>query len=245
MKKLILIFVVTVFLFSAVNGDVYIKTKTHTDAIKMMGSSQPAKDEFVEQWIGNNVYTNITKKQSVIIDLSKKVLYILMHGDKTYVESTLPLDMKNLLPEQVAQMMSMMKLSIKVTPTTETKVINKWKCVAYNMDMSMMMMNMKSKVWVTKDVPFDWKKFQQQFGVETFKALMASMQIGDDAISEFKKIQGFQIKTDMVMTLMGQNIKVTSEVLEITTKSAPAGIYSIPADYKKSSKLSLQQLRNK
>jgi len=245
MKKIILIMVISLFLFTFVSADVYVKTKTHTDAMEIMGQKQPAKDEVVEQWIGNNIYSNITSKQTMIIDMGKKMVYILLHSDKTYVETTLPLDMKKLLPAQAAQMMSMMKLTLKINPTNETKVINKWKCVGYDMDMSMMMMSMKSKIWVTKDVPFDWKKFQDKFGIESFKATMASMQIGDDVINEMKKIQGFQVKTDMTMTIMGQSVKITSDVIEIAKRSAPASAYTIPADYKKSDKLSMGALRGK
>ncbi len=245
MKKIILIMVISVFFFTFVSGDVYVKTKTHTDAMEIMGQKQPAKDEVVEQWIGDKIYANITSKQTMIIDMGKKMVYIIMHSNKSYVETSLPLDMKKLLPEQAAQMLSMMKLTLKVTPTTDTKVINKWKCIGYDMDMSMMMMSMKSRIWVTKDVPFDWKKFQDMFGIESFKATMASMQIGDDVINEMKKIQGFQVKTEMTMTIMGQSVKITSDVVEISKKSAPAGVYTIPADYKKSEKLSMGALRGK
>lgn len=245
MKKIFMIMVISVFFFTFVSGDIYVKTKTHTDAMEIMGQKQEAKDEIIEQWIGDNIYTNITSKQTMIIDMSKKMVYILLHGTKSYVETSLPLDMKKLLPEQAAQMLSMMKLTLKVTPTTETKVINKWKCVGYDMDMSMMMMSMKSRIWVTKDVPFDWKNFQNKFGIESFKATMASMQIGDEVIEEMKKIQGFQVKTEMTMTIMGQSVKITSDVLEIAKKSPPANVYTIPADYKKSEKLSMGALRGK
>ncbi len=245
MKKIFLIMVISMFLFTFVSGDVYVKTKTHTDAMEIMGQKQPAKDEVVEQWLGDNIYANITSKQTMIIDMGKKKVYILLHSSKSYVETSLPLDMKKLLPEQAAQMMGMMKLTLKVNPTNETKVINNWKCTGYDMDMSMMMMSMKSRIWVTKDVPFDWKKFQDQFGIESFKATMASMQIGDEVIDEMKKIQGFQVKTDMTMTIMGQSVKITSDVVEIAKKSPPASVYTIPADYKKSEKLSMRALSGK
>lgn len=243
MKKLILVLTLVFFTIAFLSADIYIRTKTHTDAVNMMGTEQPAKDEIVVQWIGDGIFTNITKKQSIIIDLKKKVMLMLMHGSKTYVETTLPLDMKKLLPEQVVKMMGMMKVKIKVTPTTETKTINKWKCIGYDMEMDMMMMKMKSRLWITQDVPFDWNKFQEQMGLETFKAAMAQMDIDENALNEFRKLKGFQIASALTMSVMGQDIKVTSEVLEITKKSAPAGIYKVPVDYKKTSKLSMGNLR--
>ncbi|MEN8153771.1 MAG: DUF4412 domain-containing protein [Acidobacteriota bacterium] len=243
MKKLILVLTLVFFTFTLLTADINIKTKNHTDAANIMGKQQPAKDEIVEQWVGDGIYTNITAKQSVIIDLKKKMMYMLLHNDKTYVETTLPLDMKKLLPEQVVQMMGMMKVKISVTETAEKKTIKGWKCTGYDMEMNVMMMSIKSRLWVTQDVPFDWKKFQEQMGLETFKLAMAQMEMSEDALNEFKKIKGFQVASELTMNIMGQNVKSTTEVLEITKKPAPAGIYEVPADYKKSSKLSMGQLR--
>lgn len=243
MKKLFVILTIIIVPVSFLTADIYIKTKTHTGEMNFMGKKTPAKDQISEQWLGNKIYANFTQKQIIIIDLNKKVLYMINPSEKTYVETTLPLDMKKLLPQQLASMMSMMKLSIKVTPTTETKVINGWKCKGYDMDMDVMMMKMKSRLWTTLDVPFDWKKFRDEMGMETFKAAMASMNIGDEALNEFKKINGFQISSKMTMTVMGQNVDVTSNVLEISKKPAPAGIYLVPKGFKKIDKLSMSSLK--
>ncbi len=240
MKKILIIITIILVSVSFLTADIYIKTKTHTNEMNFMGKKTPAKDVISEQWLGNKIYTNVTDKQIIIIDLNKNVIYMVNPSDKTYVETTLPLDMKKLLPAQVASMMSMMKMTIKVTPTSETKVIKGWKCKGYDMDMNMTMMTMKSRLWVTKDVPFDWKKFRDEMGLETFKAAMASMSIGEDAINEFKKIDGFQVASKMTMSIMGQNVVTTSEVQEISKKAAPAGIYKVPAGYKKVEKIHMK-----
>jgi len=233
MKKLVLAFIVVLAVAFLLPADVYIKTKMHTDP--MMG--QPAKDEIMEQWVGNNQLANKTGDRVMIMDMNRKLMLIISMKDKTYVEATLPLDMTKLLPKEAAQMMSMFKVTVKVAANGQTKKINKWNCTGYDVDMTVMM-PMKMKVWATTEVPFDWKMFSNMY------ANVSKMQFMDDAaISEFMKINGYQIASEMTMDMMGTQIKVTSQVEEITQKPAPAGIYSVPAGFTKKPTLSMEDMR--
>jgi hypothetical protein len=65
----------------------------------------------------------------------------------------------------------------------------------------------------------------------------------DTAIAEFMKIAGHQVASEMTMNMMGANMKITTQVTEITKKDAPAGIYTVPAGFSKKDNLSLQDLR--
>jgi hypothetical protein len=46
---------------------------------------------------------------------------------------------------------------------------------------------------------------------------------------------------EMSMNIMGQEMKSTSQVLEISKKSAPAGIYSVPQGYTKQDRLTMRR----
>ena len=232
----------TVFLVLTVSvllsADVYIKSNVHTDAFAMMGQNQPAKDEVMEQWIGDKKLVNKTGDKIMIMDMNKNVMFIVNPKEKSYVETTLPLDMSKLVPKEASQMLSMMKVTVKVTPNGQTQKINKWNCSGYDVDMNMMMMQMKMKVWATTDVPFDWKAFAKMY------ANVAKMQFMDDnAIAEFLKINGHQVASEMTMNVMGADMKITTQVVEITKKDAPAGVYAVPPGFTKKDNLSLQDLR--
>jgi hypothetical protein len=45
----------------------------------------------------------------------------------------------------------------------------------------------------------------------------------------------------MTMNMMGANMRVTTEVVEVSQKPAPAGTYSVPVGYKKQDKLTIKQ----
>lgn len=239
MKKLILVVTLVVISFAFLNADVYIKTTNHTDAFEMMGQKQPAKDQVSEQWIGDNKFAQTAEGQTMVMDLNKDVIYVIYPDSKTYVEAKLPLDMTKLVPEQMAAMMSMMKMTVAVSPTSETKKIGNWNCKGYDVTMTMSMMTMKMKSWVTQEVPFDWKAFSEKMFPQVMK-LSGSMGMDENAIKEFKKIEGFQVAMEMTMNMMGQDMKITSKVLEISKKPAPAGIYSVPPGYTKQDKLTFK-----
>lgn len=243
MKKLILIATLVVISFTFLHADVYIKSKVHTDAIEIMGQKQPAKDEITEQWIGNNTFAQKMAAQSTVVDLDKNLMYIIFHASKSYVEAQLPLDLSKLLPPEMAPMLQMIKVTIKVAPSGETKKIGNWNCQGYHVNMNVTMMEMKMKIWATTDVPFDWKKFQDKMYPAVMKATMAQMNLDEAAINEFKKIKGFQVASEINMAVMGTNVGVTSQVLEISKKPAPAGIYAPPPGYSKKDKLSMTDMK--
>jgi hypothetical protein len=238
MKKILFAVFVILTISFFLQADVYIKSNVHTDAFTMMGQNQPAKDEAMEQWIGSNRMVSISKDKIMIMDAAKNVMYIVNPKEKSYVQTSLPLDMNKLVPKEMAPMMAMMKMTVKVTPNGKTQKVNKWNCSGYDVDMTMSMMQMKMKVWATSEVPFDWKAYTKMY------ANLAKMQFMDDAsIAEFNKINGYQIASEMTMNMMGSDMKVTTTVTEITKKEPPAGLYSVPAGFAKKESLSMEDMR--
>jgi len=235
MKKILF----TVFLLLAVSiflsADVYIKTNVHTDAM----ANRPPSDMVMESWVGNNQLAIITGDKITILDMTKNMMFLVNAKDKSFVETSLPLDMSKLVLKEMAPMLAMMKITAKVTPNGKTQKIGKWNCGGYDIDMSVSMMQMKMKVWATTDVPFDWKAYNKMY------SNMAKMKNMDDSsIAEFNKIVGYEVFSEMTMSIMGNNVKVTTQVEEITKKDAPANVYNVPAGFTKKGTLSLQDLRS-
>ncbi len=103
MKKLFACLALVLVAALSLSADVYVKMKTHTDAVNVMGQTKPASDSFTEQWIGEDKFAMIGD-QSVVIDLKKNLGYIIDHKTKSYLEMPLPLDMMKLLPPEAAGM---------------------------------------------------------------------------------------------------------------------------------------------
>jgi hypothetical protein len=242
MKKILVMLVIVAVAALSLSADVYIKTKTHTDAMSVMGQNTPASDAISESWISDKVFVTITADQSIIIDLGKNLAYMVNPKSKTYVETPLPLDFTKILPPQAAAMAGMLKMTATVTPTTETKKIGSWNCTGYDVDLTIMGMAMKMRSWVSADVPFDFADFNTKFLANMLKG---QMRLDDASAKEFAKMKGYQIASDMTGDIMGAKMHTASEVLEITKKAAPAGVYAVPAGFTKTATLNLEDLQKR
>lgn len=249
--SLLTILVCLVFAAAQARADVFMKQKTHTDAFQMMGKSQPAKDEIMTFWLGDNkVRTDMeSAKTSSILLSDKKLMYMIDHNKMQYAE--MPLDFDKMLQEAAAAqtddpekakamekmpgfMKNMMKgatgeMSAKVTETGETKKIGDWNCRKYLIEMNMGMAGTtKSEAWATEDLKIDYTK-----AFTAANAMMASMPGFEKIIQEMKKVKGVVVYQTAKVKMMGSELTSTTELIEAVDKAAPAGNYDIPAGYKK------------
>ena len=241
MKKMVFA-ALTLLLLLAIPAaaDIYIKQISHTDAFAMMGQEQPARDDTIHMWMGKDKMAVETPQMKVVIDLAENVMFWISHRDKSYVKMALPLDMEQYFPAQMTQLMKNVKVT--VTATDEKQKIGEWDCQAYEMVMNIMMMDMKQKIWASTDVPFDWQEYSLKM---LPKLSQATMGLPEEAVQEMSKIQGFQIKTETLMDVPGNEMKSWQEVQEITKKDAPEGTYAPPDGYSKKDKLDVMDIQRR
>ena len=243
MKRTITAILCVLTIASFASADIYIKSKVHSDPVSFMGQNQPAKDSVSEQWMGTDKFATLSDQNASVIDLSKNVMYIINHKAKTYIEAKLPFDFASLMPPQMAQMMQgMMKMTVTVSPTGGKKTIGSWACDEYDVTMNMMMMPMKMKVYATTNVPFDLAAYMTKvYGT----MLKSQFRLDDASVKEMMKVKGFWIASETSMEMMGANMRTTNEVVEISQKTPPAGVYGVPAGYAKQDKFTMQDMQNK
>jgi hypothetical protein len=232
-------------------ADIYMKQKVHTDELKVMGQTQPAKDEISVIWLGENLARmDQGAATSSILLGEKKILYMLDHNKKTYAE--MPLDLDKMFDEaagaaagddpEVAEakkkmpafMKNLMKgamgsMSAKVTETGETKKIGSWNCRKYLIEMDMGMAGKTtSEAWATEDLKIDYGLY-----FTSANAMLASQPGFDKIVKEMQKVKGVIVYQTAKVRVMGSDVTSTTELLECSDKSAPAGNYDVPAGYKK------------
>jgi hypothetical protein len=242
MKKLTILIVLLLIAVPAFAGDVYVKVKSHTDAIAVMGQSSPATDAVSEQWFSATKVAQQGKSDGFIVDLDKQMAYMINHADKSYVELPLPIDLLKVLPPEAQAMAPMMQMSATVAATTETKEVGGFACTGYDATMTIMGMQMKLRIWASTAVPGDLASYASKL-MPAF--LQGTMRLNEASVAEFAKIKGFQIATELTGDVMGAKLHSTTEAVEIVEKAAPAGMYEPPAGYTKKAKLSLQDLQRK
>ncbi len=242
MTRLFAVLLMILLIPAFASADIYVKSSNHTDPVSVAGQNQPAKDTVTEQWIGDGKVAAISAANTMILDLAKNVQYIVNHKTKTYIETPLPMDLASLLPPELSGMLQSLKMTATVTPANTKRTVGTRSCSEYDVSLTMSILPLKVKVCATTDVPFDIKRYTEKILPSLQKVQMIGLD--DASIKELAKIEGMWIASDTSAEMMGAKIHSTMEVTEITEKSAPAGIYSVPAGYTKQDKLSLQDLQN-
>lgn len=238
-KKLIILS--TIFLFalsilftpSVAKADIQIIKKKHTDAVTMMGQTQPAKDEEVSTWLGKDRMRQEEGEGKVYIfrfDLNKA--FYLDYTKSTYSEIDLPIDLEKALGPQAKQMMEMMQTTSTFTDTGETQKINNWNCKKYLVEISISMMGMsmplKMELWASKDLGIDMNMFKK-----FYKETISVNPMTKDLVEDFQKMDGYPVRTSVSMTMMGTEMKFQEDVISVQKKDAPKGTYDVPEGFTK------------
>ena len=111
-------------------ADTLLVQKQHTDAMSFMGREEPARDEKIELWMGQDRIARLGGTVDTVVRLDEKKLYVIDHADKTYSTINLPFEFKSLVPSDqqamMEQMEKMMTMDVAVKPTEETKQVGSW-----------------------------------------------------------------------------------------------------------------------
>lgn len=229
----------------AVQADVYIKQKNHTDGFSIMGQTQPASDEIFVTWMSKDkARLDHGEDTSIIIRLDKKVMYTINHAEMKYAEMpysetgdilSASISGSDLSDEEQAEAQKMMKgfaqmmqPEVSIKETGETQKIKNWKCKKYLMTMKMMGTTATSEVWATEDIKVDYELYM------TLRLSMMPKTPGlDKMLEEMKKIKGLIVLSTGTTSMMGTDVKSTQELLEVSEKLAPGGTYNVPTGYNK------------
>ena len=210
-------------------ADLVITRTKHSDAMKMPGQEQPAKDSTEVTWFGKDRMRTEDGDQVTIVRADLKKLYMLDMKAKTVTTIDLPFDMKKYMPPEMAPMLEQMmgQIKVTVTPTTETKKIKDWNATKYTMTMSMPMGgSLTQDVWATKDIELDRAAFSELSG-----AMMSTAMGGASMAAEYKKVEGVTLLVEATTKMMGQSFKSREEVTSVESKDAPEGLYDVPKGY--------------
>lgn len=222
---------VSVFAVPAAEADTLLKMKSHTDAFQVMGQTQPASDEEITLWIGDDRVLRSSADHAALLRLDQQKLYVIDRAAKTYSVLDLPVDFTAHIPpemkQQMGQMLQAMEMSATVEPTDERKEVNGWSSRLYRVNLSNQMgMTIDSTVWVTNDVDVDLATFKEMMRA------MASLQPGAGAAAEeLLKIDGVPVLMESAISGMGGSTTSREELVSAETQAAPAGTYEIPEGY--------------
>ena len=249
MKKVILILTMIFLLTLFLGADVYMKNMERIKAFELMGSKQKEQIEIKERWFSENKYAQTGKDYDLIIDLDKEKVVVIIHSIKTYYEFPTDISGEKLqklllfLSPKVLEIIKSVRITdVKVNHNQETKRIANWNCRSSELDMVIMIpaLNMmpkyRMKIWATKDLPPKFKNYTKM-GEEFFiKYVLGLISIDEDSkeqLNRFNAAEGFQVASEISVSILGSEINIESQCLEIEEKPSPPGTYEVPRGYTK------------
>ena len=203
-------------LVAAASADVKIVQQIKSSP--MMG--QPAKDTTVTMMVkGHKARVDTGEHTYQIIDIDAGKVFIVDSKNKKVGVMT------TAMMKQAAGMMGAMggqqgKPKIEKLGTTHT--YNGYKCEDVRVTMSGVM-SLNSVSCVSKDL--DMKEFEafKDFGADFTKAF---------GVDVAKEVPGYAVHSESKISVMGQNIDSTTDLISITREPVDASLLVIPADYK-------------
>jgi hypothetical protein len=209
--------------------DVYIESKTHTDGVKMMGHEVPPRDGVNRTWIGDGriAIADDAAGSEVILRTDQNKMYILNPQERTYYESTLPLQ----VPPEMSQMMATMKPEVTVTPTAEAREVSGFHTTLTKVNLKMMGQNIDMNYWVSKDVGVSKDQIQK-----LTQAMFAGNPMLGELADKMTSIEGYPVRVETTVSAMGSTFGSWQEVQKVEKKAAPPGTFDVPAGYKKTDK---------
>lgn len=241
--KWVMVLFFTTLMVQSAFADIYMKQKQHTDAVTVMGQTQPATDLINEIWLTADKVVVLNGQQKTIMDIDKKTMIMVDHKEKSIIE--IPMDFskgmgkkKDISAEEKAQfqkmMGKMMQMDIKVEETNEKKKIGKWNCRKYIQTTKMAFGTISSEIWATEDIEVDTDLYAE-YAVGMLSKVPGMNQNMDAIKQEIKKIKGVQVYSEQNTMMMGQTMKSSLELIEFKKENAPAGLFDHPAGYQKKS----------
>lgn len=227
MKRSLMILSLVLIFTLSIRADVYLLQQNQENGITTQG----------ETWLGDGEIFVGGVQYSFIINRNSQKIIILNNKFHTYVETFLPLEVGNIVPEDIAGMVAGAQATSTVTVTSNQKkqLIVDWDAMGYELKIHIFNQEIDMTVWASSQVPFNWQQYIDLYA-EIYK--MATM-TGNDFMEEFIKIKGFPL---FIETIIDGQVSV-SKVIKICEKIPPPGIYRIPSHYTQKDRFSNEELQ--
>ncbi len=202
---------------------VYLEQQMHSDAVTIMGQTQPARDTVQKIYLEKDRMSSENDNMTMMVRLDSKKIYFVNHKNKSYMVSDQPLK----FPPEMEKMFQTFQFQTDVRKTGETRQIGAYNCEGVEMNLTGFM-NMKIKMWLTGDIQLPYQEYY------SMAAEMVSYSPGMKQMMEKMKSLGnkFSVEQEMTGEVMGAKTRTVTKLVKYESKPLPAELFTPPAGYK-------------
>ncbi len=209
---------------------------TETENIYRMNSNGEEKlmsSAEYYHWIAAGKIAFQADNWKFIFDFNNKKLTVIDYKEKYYAETPLPLNVTRFLTARSYIKANERSISGDVRKTRRKKKLLDMDCVEYNLTFweagsDKEETSQHGRVWATTAVPFDWK-LQATMMRDIRKILSRDAHFRQ----ELEKIEGFQLRTELLYMLEKSRMKTVNFVTSIEEIKGGNSLYSVPSDFEK------------
>jgi hypothetical protein len=237
MRWLLLFLLLGSLLPAAGQADLCVKKATHSTSYADGEVVWRRQGDSTETWIGEGRVASHEGNKTILLDLDRKWFCIINHLDRTFVETSLPLDVDAVLGENLITAYMDVRTAVEVERRDGRREMASLECREYDVSYwdetgDGRFNERHLTVWATEDVQFDKKAYSKMLDC------MRMLHNRDKkARVELEKIKGLQTGFEASSNGSGLESKLVNEIVEIAEKDPPSGIYSVPSGYRKKERL--------
>jgi len=222
--------------------DYYLKEIVHADRYSWGSLDESTFLHSNELWISSERVTSNEKERTIILDLTIDSMYILNPQTRTYVATSVPPALPEILSDELQWMFKQGATSARVKPTEREKVICGHPCTRYEVTTWHEAGGSKTDehemvVWACNTLPVDCAAYS-----EMVRSMRMIFNRDNSGMAELAKIKGVQMSLEIAEGGWFSGRKLVSEIVELTPRAAPEGIYSVPKDYRRVERLTRADL---
>lgn len=228
MEKTLTLLLLVTGLVSAARGDVLITKKIHSNSFYHEGVQRPERTDTVHLWIAPNRAACLFGAAKIVIDAERDLVILVNDTAKTYAEATLSRPVVESMAAEDREAMPDHETKVRVRKAEGTRTVLGRACQAYAIEIRSNLKHQAS-AWVSAEVPVD---------LGAYRFLMAKLygflgRYDASSANSLLGIPGLVLSQENVADLKGETVRVNRDIVEMSEKTSPAGLFAVPDGYKK------------
>ncbi len=232
MKKSLTVLLLVTGLVSAARSEVLITKRIHSNSFYHEGVQRPERTDTVYLWIAPNRAACLLGAAKIVIDADRDLVVLVNEAAKTYAEAALSRPVVDSMTAEDREAMPGHETNVRVRKMDGMRTVMGRPCQAYAIEIRSNLKH-QATAWVTAEVPVD---------LGAFRALMAKLygflgRYDAGSTGSLLGIPGLVLSQENVADLKGETLRINRDVIDISEKTPPPGLFAIPDGYKKKSGL--------
>ena len=228
-------------------GGLHIQVSYQYDGYYNYGKVEPEVRQTAAYWFNSDVMVYETDTIRYIVDSKEKSIILIQKKSKIYVKIDLTKQqIPEIVDERIKGFFQTDRAGGNIQPGYKKAIIQGFTChlydrVYWNSDQESIFEKRKESIWLTRKAGINIESYRllKHFLLDLYE-YAGNWEPG--FIKELKEIRGFPVKIESLFYIKGSQRKGQMRLIRMVKQAVPAEMLSIPGDFKKIDRLTLDYI---